>query len=362
MAERQSPVESVAVMRKLLINGGCGFLDSNLAAAGLERGFDVTVLDNLSRTGSAENLAWLQAKGGKLTFIHGDTRVRNDVERVIKAGNFEAVFHLAGQVAMTTSIADPYRDFQTNTLGTLNVLDSIKLYSPNTAMFFSSTNKVYGDLEQYTYTETDSRYVCADFPEGFDESVPLDFRSPYGCSKGAADQYMLDYHRIFGLNTVVFRHSSMYGGRQFATYDQGWIGWFCAKALERKRNPHSEAFTISGTGKQVRDILHAEDMINLYYSGLEHIGEISGQAFNIGGTMKHSLSLLELFAMLEDRLSIHMEYTHLPPRFSDQRVFVADIKKIHDAIGWTPEVTADEGISQMLNWCDRFVTGGGHYN
>ena len=355
MEKRQSSVESVAVMRKLLINGGCGFLGSNLAAAGLERGFDVTVLDNLSRTGSPENLAWLRGKGGKLTFIHGDTRVRNDVERIIKAENFEAVFHLAGQVAMTTSIADPYRDFQTNTLGTLNVLDSIRLYSPDTAMFFSSTNKVYGDLEQYTYTETDSRYVCEEFPEGFDEAVPLDFRSPYGCSKGAADQYMLDYHRIFGLKTVVFRHSSMYGGRQFATYDQGWIGWFCAKALERKHNPHSEPFTISGTGKQVRDILHADDMINLYYSALDHIGKVSGQAFNIGGTMKHSLSLLELFALLEKKLGIKMEYTHLPKRASDQKIFVADITKIHDAIGWTPKVSADEGIDRMLDWAGKLI-------
>ena len=342
-------------MMRLLINGGCGFLGSNLAAAGLERGFDVTVLDNLSRYGSADNLAWLKERGGHFTFLHGDTRVRNDVERVIRDGKFDAVFHLAGQVAMTTSIADPYRDFQTNTMGTLNVLDSIRLWSPDTVMIFSSTNKVYGDLEQYSYAETPTRYTCAEFPEGFDENVPLDFRSPYGCSKGAADQYMLDYHRIYGLKTIVFRHSSMYGGRQFATYDQGWVGWFCAKALERKRNPDADAFTISGTGKQVRDILHADDMIALYYSALENADVLAGQAFNIGGTMKQSLSLLELFGMLEAKLSITMNFTRLPPRESDQKIFVADITKIHDAIGWMPRVTADEGVDRMVEWAEKLL-------
>ena len=330
-------------------------MGSNLAAAGLARGFDVTVMDNLSRFGAAENLAWLREKQGTFTFIHGDIRVRNDVERIIRAGKFDAVFQLAGQVAMTTSISDPYRDFQTNTLGTLNVLDSLRLYSPDTVMIFSSTNKVYGDLEQYTYIENDTRYICTEFPNGFDESVPLDFRSPYGCSKGAADQYMLDFHRVYGLKTIVFRHSSMYGGRQFATYDQGWIGWFCAKALERKNNPDAEPFTISGTGKQVRDILHAEDMVRLYYSALEHADKISGSVFNIGGSMAQSLSLLELFALLEAKLGITMKYTHLPPRESDQKIFVADITKIHEAIGWTPQVTADEGINKMLEWAGNLL-------
>ncbi|MBQ7561610.1 MAG: GDP-mannose 4,6-dehydratase [Synergistaceae bacterium] len=340
---------------KILINGGCGFLGSNLASAGLERGYNITVLDNLSRYGSASNLEWLKSKPGNFTFIHGDTRNRNDVERVIKSGKFDAIFHLAGQVAMTTSISDPYKDFQVNTLGTLNVLDSIRLYSPDTVMIFSSTNKVYGDLEQYNYYENETRYICQEFPDGFNESVPLDFRSPYGCSEGAADQYMLDYHRIFGTKTIIFRHSSMYGGRQFATYDQGWVGWFCAKALERKKNPDSEPFTISGNGKQVRDILHAEDMINLYYTALENSEKISGQVFNIGGTMKQSLSLLELFAILESKLDVELQYTQLPPRISDQKIFVADISKIHNAIGWAPKITADNGIDKMLKWAEALI-------
>lgn len=334
---------------KLLVIGGCGFLGSNLASHGIEIGYDVTVFDNLSRLGSSQNLNWLKTIG-KFNYIHGDTRNKNDMEVLIKAGQFDAAFHLAGQVAMTTSIENPYKDFEINTLGTLNLLDSIRKYSPQTAVFFSSTNKVYGDLESYTYQETDKRYVCTEFPNGFDESVPLDFRSPYGCSKGAADQYMLDYYRIYGIKTTVFRHSSMYGSRQFATYDQGWIGWFVQKAFEQFIHSSQDSFTISGTGKQVRDILHAKDMIRLYYSALDNVDLVCGQAYNIGGTMEQSLSLLELFDMLENILNIKMNYINLPPRQSDQKVFVADISKISNKIGWKPQVTAYEGITEMLDW------------
>ncbi len=338
---------------KLLINGGCGFLGSNLASYGIENGYEVTVLDNLSRLGSAQNLEWLKTLGN-FTFVHGDTRNKNDVETLIKNGAFDAVFHLAGQVAMTTSIENPYKDFEINTMGAVNLLDSIRKYSPETAVFFSSTNKVYGDLEQYTYDETDKRYLCREFPNGFDESVPLDFRSPYGCSKGAADQYMLDYYRIFGIKTTVFRHSSMYGSRQFATYDQGWVGWFIQKAIEKKRDPNCVPFTISGDGKQVRDILPAKDMINLYYTALNNVDKVCGQAYNIGGTMEQSLSLLELFDLLNEMLDVKLEYTKLPWRQSDQKVFVADIKKISDRIGWQPKVSSKEGIREMAEWLGAF--------
>lgn len=334
---------------KILINGGCGFLGSNLASYGIKNGYDITVFDNLSRLGASDNLRWLKTLGD-FTFIHGDTRNKNDVETVIKDGEFDAIFQLAGQVAMTTSIANPYKDFEINTLGAVNVLDSVRKYSPDSMVIFSSTNKVYGDLEDYTYDETDTRYICREYPNGFDERVPLDFRSPYGCSKGAADQYMLDYARIFGIKTVVFRHSSMYGSRQFATYDQGWIGWFVQKAIEKYHNPHCEPFTISGNGKQVRDILHAEDMIRLYYGAAHNIDKVRGQAFNIGGTMEQSLSLLELFEMLNTILDIKMEYIQLPPRQSDQKVFVADITKINSAIGWAPQVSALQGVENMVNW------------
>ena len=248
---------------------------------------------------------------------------------------------------MTPSLFHP---FEINTMGTVNVLDSIRKYSPQTSIFFSSTNKVYGDLENYSYIEKEKRYICEEFPNGFDESVPLDFRSPYGCSKGAADQYMLDYYRIFGVKTTVFRHSSMYGSRQFATYDQGWVGWFVEKAIEKYRNNECEAFTISGNGKQVRDILHADDMISLYYTALGNADKVCGQAYNIGGTMEQSLSLLELFDVLNGMLGIQLEYTQLPPRVSDQKVFVADTAKIRNAIGWEPKVTAKEGVGAMLDW------------
>lgn len=337
---------------KLLIVGGCGFLGSNLASYGIKEGYNITVFDNLSRYGAASNLDWLRQLG-KLRFIHGDTRNRNDVEKVIQEGNFDAIFHLAGQVAMTTSINDPYKDFQTNTMGTIHVLDAVRKHSPHTLVVFSSTNKVYGDLEQYIYKETDTRFVCEDWPKGFDETVPLDFHSPYGCSKGAADQYMLDYARIFGIRTIVFRHSSMYGGRQFATYDQGWIGWFCEKALERRKNSKSAPFSISGNGKQVRDILHAEDMVNLYYEAVIHADALAGKAFNIGGGIDQSLSLLELFDLLNEMLGIELEYIQLPPRVSDQKVFVADITKIQNAISWKPQVTAREGIQRMIQWAEE---------
>lgn len=334
---------------KILINGGCGFLGSNLAAYGIANGYDITVLDNLSRVGADRNLKWLK-ETGNFTYIYGDTRNKNDVETVVKEGQYDAVFHLAGQVAMTTSIENPYKDFEINAMGALNLLDSLRKYSPQTAVFFSSTNKVYGDLEQYHYRETEKRYICEEYPKGFDEQVPLDFRSPYGCSKGCADQYMLDYARIFGLKTVVFRHSSMYGSRQFATYDQGWIGWFVSKALEKKENSAAEAFTISGNGKQVRDVLHADDMVALYYSSLHNVEKICGEAYNIGGGIEQSLSLLELFDMLNEILGIKLAFREIPVRQSDQKVFVADISKICERIGWKPRVGAKEGISKMLEW------------
>lgn len=335
---------------KILINGGCGFLGSNLAAEGILKGHEVIVFDNLFRKGSEKNLEYLKTLG-KFKYIYGDVRNQNDVEMLFKnEAPFDAIFHVAGQVAMTTSIENPRLDFEINTMGTFNMLENARKYSPKSAILYSSTNKVYGDLEQYDYEETESRYVCKQYPDGFDENVGLDFHSPYGVSKGSADQYMLDYARIYGLNTAVFRHSSMFGTRQFATKNQGWIGWFVQKALEIKENPNIEKFTICGNGKQVRDILYADDMVNLYYTAAQNIEKIRGQAFNIGGGMENSLSLLELFKMLEEKLNIKMEYIQLPPRESDQRVFVADTKKIENAIGWKVKVNKDEGIEKMIEW------------
>lgn len=334
---------------RLLITGGCGFLGSNLAADALSRGDELVVFDNLYRNGSRDNLAWLQGQG-KFCFEHGDIRNQNDITRVIQSFKPEAIFHLAGQVAMTTSIANPRMDFEVNAMGTHNVLEAVRIHAPEAMVVYSSTNKVYGDLEQYSYRETATRFECVEHPNGFGEKTPLDFHSPYGCSKGAADQYMLDYARIFGLRTVVFRHSSMYGGRQFATYDQGWVGWFCQKALETSRGQLKEPFTISGSGKQVRDVLHAEDMKRLYAVVVSNIDKAKGQAFNIGGGIANSLSLLELFTLLEEFSGVRLNYTRLPVRESDQRVFVADIAKAQELLGWKPEVSSREGVAKMFEW------------
>lgn len=339
---------------KLLITGGCGFLGSNLATHALDRGDELVIFDNLYRQGSVGNLHWLEPKGA-FRFVHGDIRNRNDITRVVEEFVPDAVFHLAGQVAMTTSIANPRMDFEVNVVGTHNLLEAVRLFAPHAAVVYSSTNKVYGDLEQYGYRETETRYVCVERPNGFDETTSLDFHSPYGCSKGAADQYMLDYARIFGLKTTVLRHSSMYGGRQFATFDQGWIGWFCQKGAEARRGLQREPFTISGNGKQVRDVLHAEDMVSLYFSILTRGDAVAGEAFNIGGGIDNSLSLLELFALLEELTGATLHYSRLAPRESDQRVFVADIGKAKRLIGWEPRVSAREGVAKMLEWVESLI-------
>jgi len=334
---------------KLLITGGCGFLGSNLASNAMSNGDDLVIFDNLLRNGSRENLIWLNSKG-KFKFEYGDIRNQNDITRVIQSYQPDAIFHLAGQVAMTTSILNPRMDFEVNALGTLNLLDAVRQYCPNASVVYSSTNKVYGDLEQYSYVETKTRYQCKEKPNGFDEKTQLAFHSPYGCSKGAADQYMLDYARIFGLKTVVFRHSSMYGGRQFATYDQGWVGWFCQKAVEIYKGRLNNAFTISGNGKQVRDLLHADDMKRLYQAALENIDIAKGQAFNIGGGLDNSLSLLELFVLLENNLNIKMTYKKIPFRESDQQVFIADLSKVKSKLGWAPKISANSGVTDMISW------------
>lgn len=336
---------------KYMITGGCGFLGSNIASQVLNQKDELLVYDNLSRVGGEENLEWLESLG-KFEFVKANTNDFETLSNVVKRYQPDVIYHLAGQVAMTTSISNPRLDFETNALGSFNVLESVRQFSPDTVVVYSSTNKVYGDFEYLHYDETSTRYVCKEFPQGFDESVHLDFHSPYGCSKGSADQYMLDWSRIFGLKTIVFRHSSMYGARQFGTYDQGWISWFCQKAIETKYDKNT-TFTISGNGKQVRDVLHAEDMIKLYISAPKHIDRAKGQVFNIGGGFNNSLSLLELFEFLEKELNVKLNYTQLPPRESDQKIFVADIKKANEIFEWKPQISKEEGIRKMLTWVDR---------
>jgi CDP-paratose 2-epimerase len=334
---------------KYLITGGCGFLGSNLASEILKRGDELFIFDNLYRTGANLNFEWLTNQG-KFKFYQSDIRSYNDVEYAILDCRPDVIFHLAGQVAMTTSLENPRFDFEVNVLGGINVLEVVRKCCPDTIVTYSSTNKVYGDLDWVNYEETETRYKAIDFESGFSESITLDFQSPYGCSKGAVDQYMLDYAKMFHLKTVVFRHSSIFGGRQFATADQGWIGWFVKKAIDIKVGKLKEPFTISGTGKQVRDVLFADDLINCYFSAIDSINQTQGEVFNIGGGSMNSLSLLELFTILESELKVKMNFVNLPWRKSDQKVFISDITKAERIFGWSPKINSNEGIQRMINW------------
>lgn len=332
---------------RYLVTGGCGFIGSNLSAEVINRREELFIFDNLSRYGSLENFQWLKQLG-TFKFFQSDIRNQNDVEYAVKDIRPDVIFHLAGQVAMTTSIQNPRLDFETNFAGTFNLLEAVRKYSPESTILYSSTNKVYGDLKNLKYEELSTRYLCVDFPNGFDENLQIDFHSPYGCSKGAADQYLLDYYRIFGIRTVVFRHSSMYGGNQHATFDQGWVGWFIKKALEIKNGTAEEPFTISGNGKQVRDLLHSSDVVELYFKAIEKIENTKGEVFNIGGGIENSLSLLELFIWLEKTLCIKIEYVQMPWRESDQLVFVADTTKAKDNIDWLPKKTIEVGLYESV--------------
>lgn len=336
---------------KVLITGGCGFVGTNVARAAHERGDDVHVFDNLSRRGSAENLEWLRRQGVS-QFYHGDVRNRNDVEQVVRRVSPDVIVHLAGQVAMTTALRDPRTDFETNVVGTFNILEAVRLYVPDATVLYSSTNKVYGDLAWVRYEETATRYVTPDFPNGFGEDTPLAFSTPYGCSKGAADQYVVDYARMYGMRTVVFRHSTIFGERQFATFDQGWVGWFVQQALEVRRAPQREPFTIAGNGKQVRDVLFASDLVSCYYAAIQRIEKIRGEVFNIGGGVANSMSLLELFEHLEHALGVRLKYRQLAWRPSDQKVFIANIEKAERLLGWHPKVNKIDGINAMIRWME----------
>jgi CDP-paratose 2-epimerase len=333
-----------------LITGGCGFVGCNLADALLQQGASVALLDNLSRRGARENLHWLRSRhGADWPFFEIDIRHEQAVARIVRQLQPAHLAHLAGQVAMTTSLADPRLDFDTNAGGTLNVLEAVRIHSPATAIYFSSTNKVYGSLDSLRHEETPTRYVLPDHPHGLDESLSLDGSSPYGCSKLCAEQYCRDYHRMFGLRTVVFRHSSMYGGRQFATADQGWIGWFCQKALEQAAGSR-EPIVISGDGKQVRDVLHATDLVQVYLQTAERIDSTAGRIYNIGGGMANSLSLVELFALLGHLTGTAISFQSQPWRAADQKVFVADYRRATAEFGWQPRVNHRQGLQEAIDW------------
>jgi CDP-paratose 2-epimerase len=333
---------------KWVVTGGAGFIGCHAAARFHQAGHRVVVVDNLSRRGADANLEWLRAQGVR-EFVKADVSDARAMDGLMdRHGDADAVLHLAGQVAVTTSVADPRADFEANALGTLNVLEAVRLVAGGRpAVLYSSTNKVYGNLDHVRVVERDGRYAYADRPDGVGESEPLDFHSPYGVSKGAGDQYVRDYARIYGLKTVVFRQSCVYGTRQMGIEDQGWLAWFCV-AAELGR-----PVTIFGDGKQVRDVLWVGDLVDAYERAFARVDEVSGEVFNVGGGPSNTLSLRELVARIE------WAYRRpLNPRFADwrpgdQRVFVADVRKAGRRLGWRPRVSTDEGIGRLIEWVEQ---------
>jgi CDP-paratose 2-epimerase len=293
------------------------------------------------------SLTWLHTLG-KYKFYHADTRNVHDLEPIFRKYDVECVCHLAGQVAMTTSLENPRRDFEVNVMGSINVLECVRLLAPKATVVYASSNKVYGEFDEADLIEKPTRYEPAGKKE-IDERARLEFFTPYGCSKGAADQYMQEYARSFGLNTVVFRHSTIYGGRQISTFDQGWVGWFCQKALDTLEYP-TTSFTINGDGKQVRDLLHVSDAVACYLAAHEHVAKARGQAFNIGGGYENSMSLRELFLHLEHEIGIKMNPRQLPWRANDQKYFVADNSKAGKYINWIPQMNKENGITEAIEW------------
>jgi len=335
---------------KILITGGFGFVGSKLAEYLINYDVELFLIDNFYRIGSDANRDILrQSNNGKIKcFDKCDVTKKEEVEILFnKHAPFDAIIHLAGQVAMTRSVENPLLDFETNALGTLLILEQARKLSPESIIIFSSSNKVYGTLDKYKYTLEKTRFVCDDYPQGFSEELPLDFSTPYGCSKGSADQYVLDYNSMFGLRTIVFRHSTIYGQSQNADFHQGWISWFCQEFIKAK-DFNDKEIRIAGTGLQVRDALHIDDLCDLYGRAIFHYDKKFGCAFNIGGGITNSLSLLELFSYLKSALNVNPKILEDPFRKSDQKVFISDNTKAQSHFNWQPKVSVFEGIRKML--------------
>ncbi|EKD93444.1 MAG: hypothetical protein ACD_28C00147G0004 [uncultured bacterium] len=331
-------------MKTYLITGGAGFIGVNTADFFLKRGEKVIIFDNLSRQGTSENLKWIQERyPDQLEFIPGDIRSDlDDLNAAVKKSDY--ILHLAAQVAVTTSVTNPREDFEINALGTFNVLEAMRLANPDAVLLYASTNKVYGGMEDIKTHEMNGRYEYIDMPYGISETRLLDFHSPYGCSKGAADQYVRDYHRIYGLKTIVFRQSCIYGIRQFGVEDQGWVAWFTIASLL------NQPITIYGDGKQVRDVLFIEDLINAYDSAFQQINRTCGQIYNVGGGSEHQMSLRELLAFLESFLGKKIPHTFSDWRPGDQPVFVCDIRKAELNFGWKPQISVEQGVEKLYGW------------
>lgn len=330
----------------VLITGGAGFIGSNAAAHFLNRGDQVTVFDNFSRPGANHNRAWLEttAKRGQLKIIVGDIRESASLEQAISAET-QLILHLAGQVAVTTSVSDPRMDFDSNALGTFNVLEAMRQRAPRACLIYASTNKVYGGLTARGVVEEGTRYRFVDRPEGISEDEPLDFHSPYGCSKGCADQYVRDYARIYGLKTVVFRQSCIYGPHQFGVEDQGWAAHFCIAAMKGR------VIRIYGNGKQVRDMLWIDDLVRAYAAAYERAESVAGEIYNIGGGPDNTLSVWKEFEpLLRDIFGKPLQVEYHPPRPGDQLIYVSDIQKAKRDLGWQPAVSFPQGLARLCQW------------
>jgi CDP-paratose 2-epimerase len=332
--------------RPVLITGGAGFVATNVAHRLLSSGRRVLLFDNLSRAGVIENVRWLRDTHGPLVrFQKGDIRDTNAVRLAVAEASH--IFHFAAQVAVTTSLVDPFLDFDINARGTLNLLEAVRATDHRPPLLFTSTNKVYGDLEDVGLRASGTRYEPSDdtlLERGISEARCLEFHSPYGCSKGVAEQYVLDYARTFGLRTVVFRMSCIYGPHQFGTEDQGWVAHFLIAAMR------DQPLTIYGDGMQVRDILFVEDLAEAMLLAMANIDRFSGEAFNIGGGPHNTTSLLELMSLIEELRGVSPLTALESWRTADQRYYVSNTTKFRQATGWCPKVTVREGVSRLHDW------------
>ncbi len=331
-------------MDKILVTGGCGFIGSNLMDRLLARGANAVAFDNLSRRGATKNAEWLKSKyGSRFQLIRGDIR---DPKAIADAArDAGTIFHLAAQVAVTTSVTNPREDFDINAFGTFNTLEAARASARNPIFVFASTNKVYGGMEDIAVVEKATRYEYGDLPGGVSEAQPLDFHSPYGCSKGSADQYVRDYSRIYGLRSVVFRQSAIYGYRQFGEEDQGWLAWFVIAAVK------GQPITIFGDGKQVRDMLFIDDLLDAYDAAVGRIDKVAGQVYNIGGGPSNTISVwTEACPQLERLHGQPIPVTYRDWRPGDQKVCVYDISKAGRELGWSPKVNVKAGIEMLYRW------------
>ncbi len=337
---------------KMLVTGGAGFVGCNLVDRLMRQGHAVLVLDNLSRPGVERNLQWLRTRhSDSLSFKMADVRAYGEVREAMEG--VEGVFHLAGQVAVTTSVTDPREDFEINALGTLNVLEAARENRGIKFLFFSSTNKVYGALADFGVVERRGEYGLKDLPAGVSEAAPLDFFTPYGCSKGAADQYVRDYNRIYGLPTVVFRMSCIYGPHQFGTEDQGWVMHFVKSVLK------GEPISIYGDGKQVRDVLYVEDLVDAFLLAAKRIDSCAGNVYNIGGGPANAMPILEVFDHLKSLGYSIPDLGFDEWRWGDQKVYVSDISRAARDLDWQPQVDKREGLRRLVKWAEGNLTTSG---